>query len=110
MLTYIVNVDIVRPDVDAIKTAVITAADKHVIDLAVLARVHGEMERWAIDEFDIVHAEAVLHPSSQLSITHVLATGHNSPHRRTSAVVGQRYSPTYASRTHSPRSRPHRSS
>ena len=66
------NVDVVRPDVDAIKTAVITTTDKHVVDLAVLARVHGEMERWAIDEFDVVHAEAVLHPSSQLSITHVL--------------------------------------
>ena len=54
------DVDVVRPDIDAVEAAVVTASDEHVVDLAVRARVHAEVEGGAIDEFYVVDAEAVL--------------------------------------------------
>ena len=60
---YVVNVHIVRPDIDTVKSTVIATANEHVVDLAVLACVHAKVEGWTVHKLDVVDAEGRLCPS-----------------------------------------------
>ena len=54
------DVDVLRPDINTIKAAVVATTNKHVVNLSVLARVHAEVEGWTVDKLDIVNTETVL--------------------------------------------------
>ena len=64
---YVVDVGVVRPDIDTVETTVIATANEHVVDLAVLACIHAEVEGWTVHKLDVVHAEARLCPSVPIS-------------------------------------------
>lgn len=46
---YIVDPDVGAPDIDAVETAFVAAADGHVVDFAVCAGVDGEVEGGRVD-------------------------------------------------------------
>lgn len=62
---YIVDPDVVAPDVDAVQTALVAAADGHVVDLAVRARVDGEVEGGRVDQGDVVDGPVGHVPDAQ---------------------------------------------
>jgi len=53
----IVDPNIVTPDIDAVETALVAAADGHVVDFAICAGVDGEVEGGGVDEGDVVDGE-----------------------------------------------------
>ena len=61
----IVDPNVVAPDVNAVETALVAAADGHVVDFAVCARVDGEVEGWGVDEGDVVDGEVGYVPNAQ---------------------------------------------
>ena len=51
------NPDVGTPDIHTIQATPVAAPNDEIVDLAIRARVHGEMERRGIDEGYIVNAE-----------------------------------------------------
>jgi len=91
-----VDVDVIRPNVYAVKTAMVTTADKHVVNFAAAAGIHAEVEGRGIDEFDIMDREVFLYPITSVNVPrgHTsevdYAAGPDSPRRRISATVARR--------------------
>jgi hypothetical protein len=46
--------DVFTPNIHTVQTTSVTAVDDHVVDLSVLARVHGEMKLRRVNQCDIV--------------------------------------------------------
>jgi len=59
MRTYVVDPDIGADDVDAVKTALVSAANGHVVGFAVGDGVHDEVEHRRVHEDDVVDGEVV---------------------------------------------------
>lgn len=60
----IVDPDVVAPDIDPVETALVSAADGHVVDFAVCAGVDGEVEGGGVDEGDVVDGEVCYVPDA----------------------------------------------
>ena len=59
--------DVGAPDVDAVETSFVAAADGHVVDFAVCAGVDGEVEGGGVDEGDVVDGPVGDVPESEKS-------------------------------------------
>ena len=54
---YVVDPDVLAPDIDAVKPTLATAPDDRIVDFAIRARVHYDKEFWGIHQGNVVETE-----------------------------------------------------